>query len=137
MAKALCHIHHRLIHPHLADQLSSAFDSFLEIQRHIHQLENEALQRPSDWAQKNVFLVAMDGNNSLKLVDSTFQAGNEHADARISNSTHWITPEDVNMFKDEVSKKSSHRQPATSDTPPNIPAIPTLSSSRKAAIEAR
>ncbi|KAF9035755.1 hypothetical protein BJ165DRAFT_1533241 [Panaeolus papilionaceus] len=89
----------------------------------------------------------MDGNNSLKLVDSTFRAGNEHADACISDSTCWITPEDVNMFKDKVSKKpvpqnatlsapknsapSSHRQPATSDTPPNIPAIPTLSSSRK------
>lgn len=47
-------------------------------------------------------LVAMDGNNSLKLVDSTFRSGSSRMDDRISTSSRWIKPEDVDRFKDEV-----------------------------------
>jgi len=47
----------------------------------------------------------MDGNNSLKLVDSTFHSGSERFDNRESSSKRWISPEDVDVFKDEVNKK--------------------------------
>ena len=47
----------------------------------------------------------MDGNNSLKLVDSTFQSGSVRYDDRVSDSLRWIAPNDVDIFKDEVNKK--------------------------------
>ena len=51
------------------------------------------------------FLAAMDGNNSLKLVDSMFRSGKVRHDNRTTDSLRWITPEDVDVFKDEVHKK--------------------------------
>jgi len=53
-------------------------------------------------AMKFSMLATMDGNNSLKLVDSTFLAGLSRIDDRMSTSSRWITPEDVDRFKDEV-----------------------------------
>lgn len=50
------------------------------------------------------FLAAMDGNNSLKLVDSTFRSGTPRTDTRTSESTRWINPEEVDRFRDEVGK---------------------------------
>ena len=47
----------------------------------------------------------MDGNNSLKLVDSTFRSGLVRTDNRVTNSIRWISPDDVDVFKDEVNKK--------------------------------
>jgi hypothetical protein len=52
-------------------------------------------------------LACMDGNNSLKLVDSTFKAGTPRTDDRVSNSVWWLTPEQVNCFKDEVLNSQS------------------------------
>ena len=46
----------------------------------------------------------MDGNNSLKLVDSTYRAGTVRTDTRTMTSPRWIHPEAVDVFKDEVSK---------------------------------
>jgi hypothetical protein len=46
----------------------------------------------------------MDGNNSLKLVDSTYRAGTVRTDTRTTTSPRWIHPEAVDVFKDEVSK---------------------------------
>jgi hypothetical protein len=108
--------------PYLADQISSAYDCYLELQRHIQARHAEALGRDSDWAPQNVcapcmyktvdelplkfsFLAAMDGNNSLKLVDSTYRSGSVRHDDRMSSSPRWISPEAVNVFKDEVNKK--------------------------------
>lgn len=51
---------------------------------------------------KYQFLASIDGNNSLKLVDSTFRAGTARTDSRSSSSPRWITPDDVDTFKDEV-----------------------------------
>jgi hypothetical protein len=45
----------------------------------------------------------MDGNNSLKLVDSAYQAGKSRADNRTSFHDRWISLEEVDEFKDEVS----------------------------------
>jgi hypothetical protein len=50
------------------------------------------------------FLGAMDGNNSLKLVDSTFRPGTSRTDSRTSELTRWITPEEVDVFQNEVGK---------------------------------
>ena len=50
------------------------------------------------------FLAAMDGNNSLKLVDSVFRPGSVRKDSRETTSHRWIPPEEVDMFKDEVKK---------------------------------
>jgi Kyakuja-Dileera-Zisupton transposase len=47
-------------------------------------------------------LACMDGNNSLKLVDSTFKSGTPRSDDRTSTSARWVTPDQVNRFKDEV-----------------------------------
>jgi hypothetical protein len=46
----------------------------------------------------------MDGNNSLKLVDSTFRSGTSRTDTRTSDSTKWVKPEDVDQFRNEVGK---------------------------------
>jgi hypothetical protein len=80
-----------------------------------------ALGRSPRWQQQNVcipclyktieepplkfsLLACMDGNNSLKLVDSTFRSGTPRTDDRVSASLRWITPEEVDRFKDEVLK---------------------------------
>jgi hypothetical protein len=47
-------------------------------------------------------LAAMDGNNSLKLIDSTLLTGTHCQDDWTSSSSRWIKPEDVDLFKDEV-----------------------------------
>lgn len=96
----------------------------MEIQREIHSRKQVALGRHSNWEQLNVcppclyrlkgeiplkysFLAAMDGNNSLKLVDSTFRSGKTRHDNRTTDSFRWLSPEQVDRFKDEVSKKAS------------------------------
>lgn len=84
-----------------------------------------ALGRHGDWMPRNrcppcmyklkdelpmkfSMLAAMDGNNSLKLVDSTFRAGSSRTDDRNSTSSRWINAEDVDRFKDEV--MNSHQK---------------------------
>lgn len=80
---------------------------------------NLALARDDSWEMRNVcppclyktehesplkysLLAAMDGNNSLKLVDATFRAGTPRKDDRVISSPRWLTPEQVDIFKDEV-----------------------------------
>jgi len=53
----------------------------------------------------------MDGNNSLKLVDSTFRPGSVRTDNRATTSKRWISPDDVDVFKDEVNKKVRYHVP--------------------------
>jgi hypothetical protein len=104
---------------HLAEQLSSSFDCYLQI---LHKVDNQtqvSLDRDGDWNMRHVclpcmyktadepplkysMLVAMDGNNSLKLVDNTFCAGTPHPDDHTSSVPRWIQSEDVDRFKDEV-----------------------------------
>lgn len=85
------------------------------------------LGRGEDWKAKNIcppcfykttnepplklsFLGSLDGNNSLKLVDSTFRAGRPRFDNRKTQSFRWLTAAEVDVFKDEVktSQKVSH-----------------------------
>jgi hypothetical protein len=44
----------------------------------------------------------MDGNNSLKLIDATFLSSHSRHDNWASTSFRWLTPDQVNIFKDEV-----------------------------------
>jgi hypothetical protein len=111
---------------HLADQLRSAYDCYLEIQRRVEALKRAALKRdlkdevsallcpPCFYNIENEptliprFLASMDGNNSLKLVDSSYQFGNTRSDDRTLPSPRWLEPEEVDEFKDEV-KRSDRR----------------------------
>ena len=110
---------------YLADQLSSAYDCYLEILRAVDQTVTQALGRTDSWETKNTcppclykvesepplkfsLLTTMDGNNSLKLVDTAFRAGTVRTDTRSSASRRWISPEEVDIFKDEVKKVSFH-----------------------------
>ena len=104
---------------YLADQLSSAYDCYIEILRAVDQAVTQALGRTDSWEKQTVcppclykvksepplkfsVLAAMDGNNSLKLVDSAFRAGSVRTDTRSSASQRWISPGEVDIFKDEV-----------------------------------
>jgi hypothetical protein len=48
------------------------------------------------------FLTCMDGNSSLKSIDTSYQYGNPREDDRMLQSLRWLETEEVNMFQDEV-----------------------------------
>jgi hypothetical protein len=50
------------------------------------------------------FLAAADGNNSLKSVADEYKSGSVRDDDRMAHDLNdrWISPEDVDLFKDEV-----------------------------------
>jgi hypothetical protein len=64
----------------------------------MYKLEDEPLLKFS-------MLVAVDGNSSLKHVDSALKKGEDRLDDRTITSDIWLTPEQVDVFKDEVKKK--------------------------------
>ena len=90
--------------PYLADQLSNAYDCYLAILCEVdHRIAIELGREDPKLAQWNVcvpclyktedepklkfeFLSAMDGNNSLKLVDSTYRVGTVRTDTRTMTS---------------------------------------------------
>jgi hypothetical protein len=47
-------------------------------------------------------LMAMDGNNSLRLVDDSFRHGTQRPDTRSGRASNWLSAEYVDIFKDEV-----------------------------------
>ncbi|ESK82955.1 hypothetical protein Moror_11811 [Moniliophthora roreri MCA 2997] len=57
-------------------------------------------------------LAAMDGNGSLKLVDTTIIAGKERSDSRHLPHPRWLETEQVDIFADEV--KNAWKMKATS-----------------------
>ncbi|KAJ7281719.1 hypothetical protein C8J57DRAFT_1056560 [Mycena rebaudengoi] len=119
LSKTLNNLHKLPRKKYLRDQLSDAYDAYLAILRGVEERVQKALKREEDWYMKNVCppcfcktvgepplkfsaLAAMDGNNSLKLVDATFRSGTPRTDDRKSTSLRWITSEQVDRFKDEV-----------------------------------
>ncbi|KAJ7478780.1 hypothetical protein B0H11DRAFT_1725671, partial [Mycena galericulata] len=117
--------------PYLAEQLSTAYDAYLAILRAVDHRVQAALGLDEQWKAKNIcppcfykvrdelplklsFLSSIDGNNSLKLVDSTFRAGRPRFDNRKTNSFRWLTAAEVDLFKDEV-KTSQKLTEAESD----------------------
>lgn len=64
-------------------------------------------------------LIAIDGNNSLRRVDPTQTKSTLPLDdSRLHTSDIWLTPPQVNQFKDEV-KAPRHSQPTQLRRPPN------------------
>jgi hypothetical protein len=53
-------------------------------------------------------LLAMDGNQSLKLVDYMFRSGTQRSDDRAIDDPRWLTQEEVDVYKDEVSKAKTN-----------------------------
>lgn len=103
----------------LPDQLSNTYDCYLKIMREVSRRADLALGHNAQWKQQNVcppclyktvrephlkfsLLACMDGNNLLKLIDSTFRTGSPQSDDRVLSSPQWVTPEQVDHFKDEV-----------------------------------
>ena len=90
--------------PYLADQLSNAYDCYLVILCEVdRRIAIELGCEDPKWGQQNVcapclyktedepklkfeFLSAMDSDNSLKLVDSTYRAGTVRTDTRTMTS---------------------------------------------------
>ncbi|KAL0058192.1 hypothetical protein AAF712_015142 [Marasmius tenuissimus] len=116
--------------PTLEDQLRVAYDAYLAIQREVqsrvdcdlgrdphqhfirhvcppcmYQLNNEAPLKPA-------ILLAMDGNNSLKMVDSE----KCRIDTRRLEHPRWLDATTVDVFKDEVAN-SHKRSQATKPKP--------------------
>jgi hypothetical protein len=113
---------------YLTEQLTTAYDAYLAIQRAVDLRVQRALGRDETWQWKNVcppcfykvkdelplklsWLGSLDSNNSLKLVDSTFRAGHPRFDNRTSTSFRWLTPTEVNKYQDEVKKSAKVRAP--------------------------
>lgn len=64
-------------------------------------------------------LVAIDGNNSLRRVDPTQTKSTLPLDdSRLHTSDIWLTPSQVNQFKDEV-KAQRQSRPTQRQYPPN------------------
>ncbi|KAJ7084150.1 hypothetical protein C8R44DRAFT_651709, partial [Mycena epipterygia] len=119
LSKTLNNLHKIPRKKYLRDQLSDAYDGYLAIMCEVEARVQKALHQEDDWHMKNICppcfyktvgepplkysaLAAMDGNNSLKLVDVSFQSGTPRTDDRKSTSFRWLTPQQVDCFKDEV-----------------------------------
>ncbi|KIY47957.1 hypothetical protein FISHEDRAFT_44267 [Fistulina hepatica ATCC 64428] len=138
VARTLHNLHQRPRKPYLTQQLSNAYDVYLSIQRAISADAQSALKRdPTIQAQllcppcmyrleqemplQPSMLVACDGNNSLKLVDATFLAGDRRSDDRRLPSFRFLEPEVVDKFKDDVSNAAAAKTTRTSmPAPPSI-----------------
>ena len=104
----------------LQTQFSIAYDVYLDILRHVNSRVDVALGRDTTkWHELNAcapclyklhdepplkysMLVTMDGNQSLKLVDDAFRAGKPLRDDRLGHCEYWLTPAEVDRWKDEV-----------------------------------
>ncbi|KAJ7936673.1 hypothetical protein B0H13DRAFT_1589410 [Mycena leptocephala] len=99
LAKTLSHLHKVPRKVYLAEQLTTAYDAYLAIQREVEVRVQRTLGRDEAWDWKHVcppcfykakdeprlklsYLGSLDGNNSVKLVDSTFRAGHPRFDNR-------------------------------------------------------
>jgi hypothetical protein len=107
---------------YLTTQFSVAFDAYLEICRQVDQQINTALKYDTHISYLRQScpccfyklegepdldfssFVSIDGNNSLKRLGTTVRNTNERLDSRTIVSDRWLTPEEVNRFKDEVSQ---------------------------------
>lgn len=123
---------------YLATQFSIVNDVYLDIQRRVDLRISKALGHDTpNWRLLNSCpacqyrldgeaslpfsqLIAIDGNNSLRRVDpSVTKSTRSLQDTRGRQSDIWLSPEEVNCFKDEVKKKSS-RVPAVQQDDDNI-----------------
>ncbi|KAL1738626.1 hypothetical protein HDZ31DRAFT_50701 [Schizophyllum fasciatum] len=113
MVKTVCAIHNLTYHHTYRQQFSDAFDAYLAILRGVKVKVDGALGRLATWDVKNrcaacsnhipgepalhpMRLQAMDGNESLKRV-----AGWGHTDKRTFQSAFLISPDDVDVYKND------------------------------------
>ncbi|TFK79062.1 hypothetical protein K466DRAFT_606431 [Polyporus arcularius HHB13444] len=118
--RALCHLHRVPYWKGLVEQFSNTYDVYLNILHRIDSRVRTVLKQDTpDWRMRNAcapclyvlederklrhsLLATMDGNQSLKLVDSVFRAGTPLQDSRQARTDFWIPTEEVDRFKDEV-----------------------------------
>ncbi|KAG1859621.1 hypothetical protein DFJ58DRAFT_715712 [Suillus subalutaceus] len=137
---------------YLAEQLCTAFNVYLELQRQISCRLDKHLGRDTpNWRMLNScpvcqyrleeeppllysIICACDGNNSAKLMDPAVHHGVERLDPRSGTSSIWLSEPYVDGFADEVgnaqkqSKKSRPTAPASSVHDPDDPWIEDLDS---------
>ncbi|KAJ7018507.1 hypothetical protein C8F04DRAFT_1277648 [Mycena alexandri] len=117
--------------------LSTAYDAYLQIIGEVDAHAHAAMGCNAAWYIRNIcascmyktkneiplkfsWLGCMDGNNSLKLVDATFLAGQTRPDNRASTSFRWLSPTQVDVFKDEVAdaqKKARSKKAVPTSVP--------------------
>ncbi|KAJ8092616.1 hypothetical protein PM082_006941 [Marasmius tenuissimus] len=116
----LTNTHGRFPMPHLEQQLRVAYDTYLSIKREVQLRVDNALGRDShshfvrnvcppctyqlenEVALTPTILMAMDGNNSLKLVDASKRYGRARLDTRRLRHPRWLDAKFVDEFQDEV-----------------------------------
>ncbi|KAI6029697.1 hypothetical protein BKA83DRAFT_4462130 [Pisolithus microcarpus] len=114
--KMLCHLHNMPYRPYLFQQLTQAFNVYLDIVHRVSQKIQVALHRDTrEWRLRNEcpacfyrvndeptltfdWLVSVDGNNSLKRWDPTVYGTTPRANHRTPRSTYWLSNEEVDKF---------------------------------------
>ena len=113
--------------PTLTDQLRDTFDVYLAILNGVD-LRVRAVRKQDtpNWRIRNAcapclytlenepqlkysLLATMDGNQSLKLVDSKFRAGTPRTDPQRLGTDLYLSPEAVDQFKDDVANSKRVR----------------------------
>jgi hypothetical protein len=102
------------------DQFRTAFDVYLDILHLVNARVQASLgQNTHNWRALNIcppcmykledepplkfsILLAQDGNSSLKHVDHIFKAGQPRLDTRTWRSDMWLSPGEVDVFRDDV-----------------------------------
>ncbi|KAI6130600.1 hypothetical protein EV401DRAFT_2066179 [Pisolithus croceorrhizus] len=125
--KMLCYLHNVPYRPYLFQQLTHAFDVYLEILHRVDQKIQAALNHNTrEWRLRNEcpacfyriedepklpfdWLVSIDGNNSLKRWDPAAYGTVPRADHRTARSSYWLSNEEVDKFKYEVKAKQERR----------------------------
>jgi hypothetical protein len=105
---------------HLADQLRSAYDAYLAIQRAVVGLVNTSLGRTDEQLISSLLcplcfyslkedapldpkvLAAIDGNASLRSIDTAYRAGETRSNDRKLTDPRWVEDDEVDSYKDEV-----------------------------------
>ncbi|KAL0061720.1 hypothetical protein AAF712_011437 [Marasmius tenuissimus] len=140
-SRALSHMHNKPRHRHLEDQLRVAYDEYLVIQCSVDNRIALALSHNNDnYLVQNIctpcmyeleeeprlnprILMVMDGNNSLKMVDSEHKRGQARIDTRELHDPRWLSSSAVDEFKDEVAnaQRAARKKPAVaSDVTPAL-----------------
>ncbi|PIL35238.1 hypothetical protein GSI_03028 [Ganoderma sinense ZZ0214-1] len=129
--RALCYLHSIPYQRTLVDQFSIAYDQYLDILAGIDSRVRKVLRQDGENSRmlnacapclykledepklKFSLLVSMDGNQSLKLVDSKFRGGTPRIDSRRVPTDLFIPAEVVDTYKDEVN--NAKRAPAAGE----------------------
>ncbi|KAK1226137.1 hypothetical protein PQX77_010897 [Marasmius sp. AFHP31] len=119
----------------LEDQLRVSYDAYLAILREVQARVDRELGRdphqhfvhnvcpPCMYQLKNEIpldpsiLLAMDGNNSLKMVDIDRRPGRARLDTRTLHHPRWLDAPTVDVFKDEVTDSHKRGQPVVTPAP--------------------